>query len=80
MTIRVALSTAAQRSLEAKPARRGKPVEGFVHELIERTDVMEEPIDSPMAPIRLRFLDSVMTELGASNLMDAELEAERPFR
>lgn len=79
MTITIELSPRTQQRLEALASSRGKQVEAFVSDLIEKT-VEERSFDEILAPFREGFAASGMTEEEATDLLDAELKAVRKAR
>ena len=79
MTITVELSPRTQQRLEALASSRGKQVEAFVTDLIEKT-IQERSFDEILATFREGFAESGMSEEEAIALLDAELKAVRKAR
>jgi predicted transcriptional regulator len=78
MTISIEFSPQTQSRLERLASERGQPVEAYVHDLIEtsvrRIDV---PLDAILAPFRLGFAESGMTEDEATKLLDTAIDEVR---
>ncbi len=87
MTITISLSPEVEKKLRQRAVQNGQDVEGYVHQLIEKSVVADEiPVhagltfDEILAPIREEFEASGMSEEEALQLFDEELKAVRQER
>jgi hypothetical protein len=70
MTITISLPPETEQKLKERAIQSGRDLPGYVHHLIEK-DVQSDPtLDEILAPIRLEFETSGMTEEELDTLVD----------